>query len=153
MQRLTRSNATQRQQPGLLPSWLPPPSNSSSESPKAMAPNRTKREQKGLKVTLVPSISVTSPELIMRVSTLIWPRHTLTITRQADAPGYFRFACLHHKAEPFHDEACQAYKAAQIRLTHSYVLAEYVALGHARCLPRPKVLSFIADLVADPDIE
>ena len=61
--------------------------------------------------------------------------------------------CLHHKAEPFHDEACQAYKAAQIRLTHSYVLAEYVALGHARRLPRPKVLSFIADLVADPDIE
>jgi predicted nucleic acid-binding protein len=34
--------------------------------------------------------------------------------------------CLHHKAEPFHDEASALYKQASVRLTHSYVLAEFV---------------------------
>jgi predicted nucleic acid-binding protein len=61
--------------------------------------------------------------------------------------------CLHHKAEPFHAEACRAYQSASIRVTHSYVLAEYVALGQARRLPRREVLAFVADLVADPNIE
>jgi predicted nucleic acid-binding protein len=61
--------------------------------------------------------------------------------------------CLHHQAEPFHDEACQAYKAALVRLTHGYVLAEFVALAQARRLPRLETLSFVTDLVANPDIE
>jgi hypothetical protein len=32
--------------------------------------------------------------------------------------------CLHHQPEPFHEEACRAYRAASVRLTHGYVLAE-----------------------------
>lgn len=60
---------------------------------------------------------------------------------------------LHHQAEPFHEEACQAYKAASVRVTHGYVLAEFVALGHARRLPRLETLTFVIDLVANPDIE
>jgi hypothetical protein len=39
--------------------------------------------------------------------------------------------CLHHKAEPFHREARVLYKQAHVRLTHSYVLAEFVALATA----------------------
>lgn len=61
--------------------------------------------------------------------------------------------CLHHQAEPFHDEACQAYKAAHVRLTHGYVLAEFVALAQARRLPRLETLAFVTDLAANPDIE
>jgi predicted nucleic acid-binding protein len=38
-------------------------------------------------------------------------------------------------------------------LTHGYVLAEFVALAQARRLPRREVLEFVADLVANPDIE
>ncbi len=61
--------------------------------------------------------------------------------------------CLHHRAEPFHQEACQAYLLARFRLTHGYVLAEFVALAKARRLPRSKALEFVTDLVANPDIE
>lgn len=61
--------------------------------------------------------------------------------------------CLLHRAEPFHAEACRAYLAARARLTHAYVLAEFVALAQARRLPRPAVLTFVTDLVANPDIE
>jgi predicted nucleic acid-binding protein len=45
------------------------------------------------------------------------------------------------------------YRAAHVRLTHGYVLAEFVALGQARRLSRPEVLGFVADLTANPDIE
>ncbi len=61
--------------------------------------------------------------------------------------------CLHHQAEPFHQEACRAYRAAHVRLTHGYVLAEFVALAQARRLPRLAALEFVTDLVANPDIE
>jgi predicted nucleic acid-binding protein len=61
--------------------------------------------------------------------------------------------CLHHQAEPFHAEACRAYYKARVRLTHGYVLAEFVALAHARRLPRLAALAFVTDLVANPDIE
>ena len=61
--------------------------------------------------------------------------------------------CLLHKPEPFHDRACQLYKAATVRLTHSLVLAEFVALSTSRGLPRAAALSFLMDLLANPDIE
>jgi predicted nucleic acid-binding protein len=40
-----------------------------------------------------------------------------------------------------------------MRVTHSYVLAEFVALAHARRLPRMAALTFVSDLVENPDIE
>lgn len=61
--------------------------------------------------------------------------------------------CLHHKAEPFHEQAGAFYRQASIRLTHSYVLAEFVALATARRLPRLPGLTYIADLLENPDIE
>jgi uncharacterized protein len=61
--------------------------------------------------------------------------------------------CLHHRAEQFHEEACRAYFAAHDLLTHAYVLAEFVALGQARGLPRLEALAFLVDLVANPDIQ
>ena len=61
--------------------------------------------------------------------------------------------CLHHKAEPFHDQARAFYNAARVRLTHSHVLAEFIALANARRLPRLPVLTFMVDLLENPDIE
>ena len=61
--------------------------------------------------------------------------------------------CLLHQAEPLHADACGVYKEARVRLTHNLVLAEFVALAQARRLPRPSALTFVSDLVANPDIE
>jgi uncharacterized protein len=61
--------------------------------------------------------------------------------------------CLHHRAEPFHQAACQFYRTARLRLTHGYVLAEFIALAGARRLPRPEALAFVKDLVNNPDIK
>jgi predicted nucleic acid-binding protein len=60
--------------------------------------------------------------------------------------------CLHNRAEPLHMDARTLYHAAGIRVTHSYVLAEFVALAHARRLPRMAALTFVSDLVENPDI-
>ena len=54
--------------------------------------------------------------------------------------------CFHHRREPQHAEAVQLFKSAAVRLTHNYVLAEYVALARIRRLPRQAVLSFVHDL-------
>jgi len=61
--------------------------------------------------------------------------------------------CLHNRAEPFHAQARTLYHAARGRLTHNYVLAGFVALANARRLPRMAALTFIVDLVGNPDIE
>ncbi len=61
--------------------------------------------------------------------------------------------CLQHAAEPFHSRACDAYRSANVMLTHSYVLAEYVALAQARKYPRVPTLQFIADLQDSSDID
>jgi uncharacterized protein len=61
--------------------------------------------------------------------------------------------CLHNRSEPLHMDARALYHAARIRVTHSYVLAEFVALAHARRLPRMVALTFVSDLVENPDIE
>ena len=61
--------------------------------------------------------------------------------------------CLHYQTEPLHTQASAAYKRATIRLTHSYIIAEYVALATARRFPRSSALAFVADLLDNPDIE
>jgi predicted nucleic acid-binding protein len=61
--------------------------------------------------------------------------------------------CLHYKTEPLHTQACTEYKKAIIRLTHNYIIAEYVALANARRFPRSSVLAFVVDLLDNLDIE
>lgn len=61
--------------------------------------------------------------------------------------------CLHFSTEPLHTQACLAYQCASIRLTHNYIIAEYVALANARRFPRSPVLNFVFDLLNSPDVE
>ena len=61
--------------------------------------------------------------------------------------------CLHNRAEPLHTQARTLYHGTRVRVTHSYVLAEFVALAHARRLPRVAALTFMSDLVENPDID
>ena len=61
--------------------------------------------------------------------------------------------CFHHKGEPQHAEAVRFVQSAAIRLTHSYVLAEFVALAQARGLPREPALAFVADLQDNTAVE
>ena len=56
-------------------------------------------------------------------------------------------------AEPQHTQACLAYQTAVTRLTHNYIISEYVALANARRFPRASVLNFVVDLLENPDIE
>ncbi|MDA0837946.1 MAG: PIN domain-containing protein [Planctomycetota bacterium] len=62
------------------------------------------------------------------------------------------FLCLLHRSEPFHQEAIDKYFAAPRKLTHGYVLAEFVAVAQVRGLQRERVLLFISDLLENPDI-
>lgn len=61
--------------------------------------------------------------------------------------------CLFDLRDFRHADARTFYDTAPIRLTHSYVFAELVALTHARGAPRGSALDFVADLQDDPDVE
>lgn len=62
--------------------------------------------------------------------------------------------CYLHRDEPQHEKAVQLVDdSISGLLTHSYVLAELVALALVRRFPRTKVLEFVVDLVDNPDIE
>jgi len=62
--------------------------------------------------------------------------------------------CYIHKNESQHQEAVELLNNASKRsLTHSYVLAELIALALIRRFPRPVVLAFVMDLLNNPDIE
>jgi predicted nucleic acid-binding protein len=67
-----------------------------------------------------------------------------------DTSGLF---CYHHKDEAEHDDAMTLFEAAGAKLSHSYVIAEFVALAYARKLPRPPSLKFIEALLAHPEVE
>jgi len=61
--------------------------------------------------------------------------------------------CYLHGPEPGHADAVRHMMASARRLTHSYVLAELVALAQARGLPRPPILEFLSRLGDDLGIE
>jgi uncharacterized protein len=62
--------------------------------------------------------------------------------------------CYLHQNEPQHQKAVQLLNnASQKSLTHSYVLAELVALALIRRFPRSAVLAFVMDLLDNPDVE
>jgi uncharacterized protein len=67
-----------------------------------------------------------------------------------DTSGFY---CYLDADEPNHAGAAAMLNAATARVTHSYVLAELVALCHARRLNRAAALRFIADVTDDPDFQ
>ncbi|MEX1026625.1 MAG: PIN domain-containing protein [Candidatus Paceibacterota bacterium] len=52
-----------------------------------------------------------------------------------------------------HQDAIAFYDAAPLRLTHNYVIAEFVALTGARRLPRAVSLEFSTAIATDPETE
>jgi len=67
-----------------------------------------------------------------------------------DTSGLF---CSHHAGEPQHAEAARLFETAPLRLTHSYILAEFVPLCRARRLDMAEALGFAADLLDNPHVE
>jgi predicted nucleic acid-binding protein len=55
--------------------------------------------------------------------------------------------------ESLHEKARDEYARGSARITHSFVLAEFVALANARRVPQGPVLKFLTSLLANPDIE
>ncbi len=60
---------------------------------------------------------------------------------------------LCHRRESAHSVAQALFHSARRKLTHNYVLAEFVALAHARGLPRRPSLLFVAGVLENPAIE
>ena len=65
----------------------------------------------------------------------------------------FGLLCILHRREPHHIQARSLLNSAAVRLTHSYVLAEFVALAETRGVPRNENLLFVHDMILNPDIE
>ncbi len=61
--------------------------------------------------------------------------------------------CLIDKREPQRSAAQAYFAAASIRLTHSYVLSELIALAQARGVPREAALEFASDIADSDDVE
>ena len=61
--------------------------------------------------------------------------------------------CHHNADEPQHAAARNHFLAPGHKLTHGYVLAEFVALAHARRLPRSSALAFLNALLEHPRVE
>ena len=61
--------------------------------------------------------------------------------------------CIYDAQDFRHATASAFFRAARQMLTSNYVLAEFIALAHARRLPRIGALDFIVDLQAVPRIE
>jgi len=61
--------------------------------------------------------------------------------------------CLFDRRDFRHQDALELYDAAPTRLTHNYVLVEFVALAQARSAPRAEALTFVVDLFDDAEVE
>jgi len=61
--------------------------------------------------------------------------------------------CLIHRREPQHQEAMELFDVAVGKFTHSYVLAEFVALSDVRGVPRAEALSYVVDIQDSSEVE
>lgn len=61
--------------------------------------------------------------------------------------------CLIHRREIQHERAVSLYEAATTRITHNYVLSEFVSLAQARHVSRQAALEFSERLLNDSEIE
>lgn len=55
--------------------------------------------------------------------------------------------CYHHRDEPQHRDAVVLFENAVRRITHNYVLAEFIPLCQARGFDRRKAIAFMRDLL------
>ncbi len=67
-----------------------------------------------------------------------------------DTSGFF---ALYSEKDKNHDVATKLYEQARLRMTTSYILAEYVALALVRGLPRQNVLAFSEEILFDETVE
>ena len=63
------------------------------------------------------------------------------------------FLCLYHAQEPLHEKALEFYDSTKIRLTTSYVLAEYTALAQVRGISRKQIIEFSDQVLDDDEIK
>ena len=61
--------------------------------------------------------------------------------------------CYFNVTDARHSDAVVYFNSAPERLTHSYVLAEFVPLCQTRGLPRAASLKFAVDLLNNPHVE
>jgi len=61
--------------------------------------------------------------------------------------------CMVHRSERQHELAVSRYDEGTIRLTHNYVLDEFVSLAHARRFSRQAALDFSERLINDGEVE
>ena len=61
--------------------------------------------------------------------------------------------CYFDDADARHADAVVYFDGAPFKVTHSYVLAEFIPLCHTRRLPRVDSLVFAWDLLSNPEIE
>ena len=61
--------------------------------------------------------------------------------------------CLFDARDHRHSSAIRYFDSTTTHLTHSYVLAEFVALAIARRAPPPQTLQFVKAIGADSEIE
>lgn len=66
-----------------------------------------------------------------------------------DTSGWF---CIFDAANRQHERAVSYYSSAFARITHSYILAEFVALSEARKRHRGAMLEFLFNLIQDSDV-
>jgi len=61
--------------------------------------------------------------------------------------------CFLNRSDALHERAVALFKAAPVRLTHSYVLAELVPLCDVRGVERGHALAFAATIIDNRDAE
>ncbi|MFQ5733962.1 MAG: type II toxin-antitoxin system VapC family toxin [Planctomycetaceae bacterium] len=61
--------------------------------------------------------------------------------------------CCFDRGDERHNEAAKFFDRGTQRITHNYILLEFVALAQARRLPREPALRFIADATVAADLD
>jgi len=64
-----------------------------------------------------------------------------------------RLLCCFDADDARHGDAVRHFDSALLRLTHNYVLAEFIALTQSRRLPREASLAFATDVTNDAEVE
>ena len=67
-----------------------------------------------------------------------------------DTSGFLAYL---FQGEKQHAQAVTLFESNRRKITHSFVLAELIALAHARQYPRHIVLGFVDDLLSHPQVE